>query len=44
MVDIKLEIPRTLNDSNPINLTLKTGDQLPKWFRQIRVDAAICSI
>ena len=28
MVDIKLEIPRTLNDSNPINLTLKTGDQL----------------
>ena len=28
MVEIKLEIPRTLNDPNPINLSLKNGDQL----------------
>ena len=28
MVEIKLEIPRTLNDPNPINLPLKNGDQL----------------
>ena len=28
MEEIKLEIPRTLNDPNPINLTLKNGDQL----------------
>ena len=28
MAEIMLEIPRILNDTNPINLTLKSGDQL----------------